>query len=79
MTESETNKIAKIGDEVRVHYVGTTEGQQFDSHPQAGSQPQEGSHPPHPHSEVPEQQGAGAQTSTGTCLQTTRGTHLVTV
>ena len=36
MTESETNRHAKIGDEVRVHYVGTTEGQQFDSSHERG-------------------------------------------
>ncbi len=36
MTESETNQTAKIGDEVRVHYVGTTEGQQFDSSHERG-------------------------------------------
>ena len=36
MTESETNKNARLGDEVRVHYVGTTEGQQFDSSHERG-------------------------------------------
>ena len=36
MTENEINRAARLGDEVRVHYVGTTEGQQFDSSHERG-------------------------------------------
>ena len=36
MTEGEDNKPARLGDEVRVHYVGTTGGEQFDSSHERG-------------------------------------------
>ena len=36
MTENAINRPARLGDEVRVHYVGTTEGQQFDSSHERG-------------------------------------------
>ena len=36
MTESEENRPARLGDEVRVHYVGTTGGEQFDSSHERG-------------------------------------------
>ncbi len=31
MTETQKNRATKLGDEVRVHYLGTTGGEQFDS------------------------------------------------
>ena len=36
MTKNETNRPTRLGDEVRVHYVGTTAGQQFDSSHERG-------------------------------------------
>ena len=36
MTENEKSTVAKLGDEVRVHYVGTTSGEQFDSSHERG-------------------------------------------
>ena len=36
MTENEENRLARLGDEVRVHYVGTTGGEQFDSSHERG-------------------------------------------
>ena len=36
MTESEQHRLARLGDEVRVHYVGTTGGEQFDSSHERG-------------------------------------------